>query len=106
MLLEKEITNQPSNDEKCSLKTHDKLKCDTKLINLLREAVSAHEEEDGWAHLGRIGSHISNHDSFDSRNYGYKKLSELFLAIDLFETKIASGNHLWVKHKRSHPKKV
>ena len=106
LLLDKEITNQSGKDEKCSLKTQDKLKCDTKLINLLREAVSAHEEEDGWAHLGRIGSHISNHDSFDPRNYGFKKLSELFMAIDLFETRVASGNHLWVKDRRNHPRKV
>ena len=63
------------------------IKSDTKLINLLRQAIEATEEDDGWAALGPVGSHISNKTSFDSRNYGYKNLSSLFKAIDLFEIK-------------------
>ena len=61
------------------------LKSDTKLINLLRMAVAATANEDGWAKLGAIGSHISNQGSFDQRNYGFSKLSDLFKAIDLFD---------------------
>ncbi|MCK8043768.1 NYN domain-containing protein [Shewanella sp. 1CM18E] len=57
------------------------IKRDTKLINLLRQAIEAVEEDDGWAMLGPVGKHISNQTSFDQRNYGYKKLSELFAAI-------------------------
>ena len=37
--------------------------------------------------LGEIGNHISNHASFDQRNYGFRKLSDLFQSIDLFEMK-------------------
>ena len=55
------------------------LKSDARLINLLRQAVDAVEEGGGWAMLGAIGNHISNHASFDQRNYGFKKLSDLFL---------------------------
>ena len=65
--------------QKCNLKS------DTKLINMLRQAIEATEEENGWAQLGPIGAHISNHSSFDQRNYGFKKLVDLFAAIDLFE---------------------
>ncbi|MEO7319146.1 MAG: NYN domain-containing protein [Chthoniobacteraceae bacterium] len=61
------------------------LKSDTKLINLLRAAVAATANEEGWAKLGAVGSHISNQGSFDPRNYGFSKLSDLFNAIDLFE---------------------
>ena len=61
------------------------LKSDTKLINLLRTAVEATANEDGWAKLGAVGSHISNQGSFDQRNYGFSKLSDLFKAIDLFD---------------------
>lgn len=50
------------------------IKSDTKLINLLRQAIEAVEEDDGWARLSPIGSHISNHASFDQRNYGFKKI--------------------------------
>ncbi|MCP3686179.1 MAG: NYN domain-containing protein [bacterium] len=73
---------------------------DTKLINLLRQAIEAVEEDDGWAMLGPIGTHISNHASFDQRNYGFKKLSDLFMAIDLFEMKKTNGSVLWVRDKK------
>ncbi len=64
-----------------------KLKQDTGLINLIRDAISGTENEEGWAPLGRVGSHISNRASFDPRNYGYPRLSDLIKAIDLFELK-------------------
>lgn len=61
------------------------LKQDTKLINLLRSAVTSIKEDDGWARLSKVGAHISSQVSFDPRHYGYAKLSALFEAIDLFE---------------------
>ena len=71
----------------------NQLKQNTKLMNVLRNAVEAAADDDGWARLGPIGSHISNQGSFDSRNYGFSKLSDLFSAIDLFElTKKKSGS--------------
>ncbi|HSL61970.1 MAG TPA: NYN domain-containing protein [Desulfotignum sp.] len=76
------------------------IKSDTKLINLLRQAIEATEEDDGWAALGPVGSHISNKTSFDTRNYGYKNLSSLIKAIDLFELKRGPGNSYLVKDKR------
>ena len=72
------------------------LKSDTKLINLLRQAIEATEEDNGWAGLGPVGAHISNKTSFDSRNYGYKKLSSLFKAIDLFEIQRDSDTKAYV----------
>ncbi|MCY7296171.1 NYN domain-containing protein [Alteromonas sp. a30] len=76
------------------------IKSDTRLISLLRQAIEAVEEENGWAMLGPIGTHISNHASFDQRNYGFKKLSDLFMAIDLFEMKKTNGSAIWVRDKR------
>lgn len=66
-------------------KTGEQLKQDTKLMNLLRGAVTNIQDEDGWSRLSAVGAHISNQASFDSRNYGYAKLSGLFEAIDSFE---------------------
>jgi uncharacterized LabA/DUF88 family protein len=66
-------------------KTGKELKQDTKLISLLRGAVSSTLDDDGWSNLAEIGGHIANQASFDPRNYGYAKLSGLFEAIDLFE---------------------
>lgn len=78
---------------------HRSLNQDTKLILLLRKAIETVEEDQGWARLGPVGTHISNHASFDQRNYGFKKLSDLFAAIDLFEIKKTKST-LWVRDKK------
>lgn len=87
-------------EEKPKLLEPPSIKCDTKLINLLRQAISAVEDEDGWAKLGSVGTHIANHASFDQRNYGFKKLSDLFANIDLFELKKSNSKLLWVRDKK------
>jgi uncharacterized LabA/DUF88 family protein len=69
-------------------------------MNMLRQAIEASEDDNGWANLGNIGKHISNQASFDQRNYGFKKLSDLFSAIDLFEVKHKNGAGTWVRDKR------
>ena len=69
-------------------------------MNILRQAIEASEDDEGWANLGTIGKHISNHASFDQRNYGFKKISDLFAAIDLFEMKQTNGSGTWVRNKR------
>ena len=76
------------------------LKGDTKLMKHLRDAIQANEDEDGWAALGPVGSHISNKISFDTRNYGFKNLSTLFKTIDLFELKRGPGNSYLVRNVR------
>jgi len=76
------------------------IKSDTKLINLLRQAIEATEDDEGWAALGPVGANISNKTSFDTRNYGFKNLSSLFKAIDLFELKRGPGNSYLVRYVR------
>lgn len=75
-----------------------KLRQDTKLVNLLRDAVEAEKEEDGWSNLAAVGHNINNRTSFDQRNYGYAKLSALIEATELFETR-RDGLHLEVRAK-------
>jgi uncharacterized LabA/DUF88 family protein len=64
----------------------DQLRGDTGLSNLLRSAVDACSNNDGWANLADVGGNIANQSpDFDPRNYGYKKLKALVEATDLFE---------------------
>ena len=91
--------DEESEHEQPQPKQTKTIKSDAKLIGLLRQAIEAHEEDEGWAKLGPIGTHISNHASFDQRNYGFQKLSDLFAAIDLFEMK-KTGSLLWVRDKK------
>ena len=93
--------DQPSEQTSTQQRRPKSLKSNTKLINLLRQAIEATEEENGWAALGPVGAHISNKTSFDTRNYGYKNLSSLIKAIDLFELKRGPGNSFLVKNVRS-----
>lgn len=62
-----------------------RLKRDSALVNLLRNAVQGSADEEGWALVGTVGQHISNQSSFDPRNYGYPTLTKLLVATDLFE---------------------
>ncbi|MGH3924200.1 MAG: NYN domain-containing protein, partial [Pseudonocardiaceae bacterium] len=62
------------------------LKGDTVLVNQLRNTVEAASDDDGWASLASVGNIITKqHPDFDSRNYGYAKLSDLMAATTLFE---------------------
>lgn len=80
-------------------RTPAELRSDTRLVSLLRKSVEAAADEEGWAHLGAVGQHISQRESFDSRNLGYAKLSDLFQAIGLFEIR-KKNNGLVVRDKR------
>lgn len=60
----------------------------TKLMNMLRNAANECSNEEGWAALGVCGSLIKRqHPDFDSRNFGYAKLSTLIETTALFEIK-------------------
>jgi uncharacterized LabA/DUF88 family protein len=83
------------------------LRGDTRLVNLLRGAIEAASDDTGWASLGTIGNIVSKQaPDFDSRNYGYAKLSGLIKGIGLFdieERQIGNGKHIYVRPRA--PKK-
>lgn len=57
-----------------------------KEINLIRTTIDDLSDEDGWAFLGDVGSLIQKKQpNFDSRNYGFEKLTPLIKATDKFE---------------------
>lgn len=65
-----------------------KLRANRDLIKLLNDAYEAISDEDEWVHLGPFGSQLTKlSPSFDSRNYSYKKLSDLIQATGIFEIK-------------------
>jgi uncharacterized protein (TIGR00288 family) len=96
--------DQPEAKETESQAKPKNIKSDTKLISLLRQAIEATEDEEGWAALGPVGANISNRTSFDCRNYGFKNLSSLFKAIDLFELKRDQGMSYLVRDTRRNKK--
>lgn len=87
-------------------KSSKELRSDTKLLNPIRSGIKAASDDDGWAHLGAVGQHISKQmPDFDPRSWGYRKLSELVVAIGLFEVekrKLPGGSStaIYVREKR------
>lgn len=67
----------------------------------LRSAIAAVDQEDGWAPLGQVGTWLLKHDpSFDPRNFGFKKLSDLVRAqsdLNLKTVPGSQGAHLYVR---------
>jgi len=96
--LESESSEDTGNAERVKKKTRNALRGDTALVKLLRTAVEHSAEDDGWAHLSRVGHYISNNGSFSPVNYGYKKLSNLIRASELFEVQMRNdGTAMYVK---------
>lgn len=77
------------------------LRSDTSLVRLLRTAVEQTSEDDGWAHMSRVGHYISNNSSFSSLNYGYKKIGDLIRATELFESEMRNdGTAMYIRDVR------
>lgn len=86
------LGSKPDEETTFKPRTGAQLKQDTGLINLIRNAIDAASDEDGWAALGGVGSIITKQrPNFDSRSYGYGKLSELVAAINLFQVERRSA---------------
>lgn len=82
-------------------KTTNELRSDTRLVTHLRNAVDAVSDEEGWAALGGVGSHVTkNWSAFDPRNFGYSKLSDLVIASELFELRRDNHNHMQLRSTR------
>ena len=80
------LTSKEDDTLSIKRKSANSLKQDTKLVNLLRNAVETSSDDSGWAHLAPMGSTIAKQaPEFDPRNYGYKKLGELLAATKLFQ---------------------
>jgi len=57
-----------------------------KVVKLLSATITDASDEDGWAFLGDVGSLIQKKQpNFDSRNYGFEKLTPLIKSIGSFE---------------------
>lgn len=75
---------------------------------IITAAVTATARDSGWSPLSGVGSHIlKNNSSFDPRNYGFQKLSELVRKqayMEIKEVPISDGSanvHLYVRLRGS-----
>jgi uncharacterized LabA/DUF88 family protein len=81
--------------------TPAQLKQDTRLVSLLRNAVEAAADDQGWARVNAVGNQIANQASFDPRNYGYATLTKLLAATQLFELADEGKSTVMVRERRN-----
>ncbi|WP_200387540.1 NYN domain-containing protein [Thiocapsa imhoffii] len=102
-----EVLRESVDEDATTRQSGKDLRRDAKLVGLLRAAVDGAADDTGWAGLGAVGSAIAKRSpEFDSRNYGYARLSGLLKAIQLFEMEerqVGRGPHkgLFVRDQRA-----
>lgn len=65
---------------------------DRTMLEMLTEAVTASAEADGRAHLGAVGAFLAKRSpNFDTRHYGFPRLSDLVAASGIVEVERAGG---------------
>jgi hypothetical protein len=76
-------------------------------VDFIAKVIDDNSDEDGWCHLGLLGSNISKiRSDFDARMYGFKKLSDLIKAQnDRFELQVlgattTGGQALAVRNRK------
>ena len=76
-------------------------KIDQELVDLLGNAwKAANRDDEGYAKLQEVGQIAGNRSSFDVRNYGFKRLSEMFKDLDNFEMVRRDDKQLYVRRLR------
>ncbi len=103
-----EILQKPHLGESNALQKNDKSKIDKitpKVIDLILTTIADVEDEEGWAFLGEVGTLLQKkHPNFDSRNYGFRKLTPMVKSLDQIEigsrkNPKGNGNLIYVRTK-------
>jgi uncharacterized LabA/DUF88 family protein len=70
------------------------------LIESIKIIVTEASDEDGWVSLGEVGTRINKrYPDFDTRNYGYSKLTPLISSLTQFEIQSRKTSNPNVTHK-------
>jgi hypothetical protein len=65
-----------------------------KLIEVIKTIITEISDEDGWAFLGELGSTLNKrYPDFDTRNYGYAKLTPFVYSLKSFEIRSTKTNN-------------
>ncbi len=80
---------------------NDKEEVDDELLKLLVDAYNASKrDERGFVNLRSLGQLAGNRSSFDARNYGYSRLSDLIADVPNFQSEKREGGQVFVKRVR------
>jgi hypothetical protein len=110
--LKSRAANSENNKEKSSNKESVDV-VTKKVIQLIRTTISDVSDDDGWAFLGDVGGlMVKKQPNFDSRNFGFEKLTPLIKSIGEFEVEQRENSksrhkliYVRIKEKQSRHKK-
>jgi hypothetical protein len=72
----------------------------TELIDMITSIIKENSDDDGWVFMGEIGNYISKRmPEFDTRNYGYQKLTPLISSMKVFEIQSRKTPNPQITHK-------
>ena len=85
-ILKKNEEKEAPNSKTSNSKKNDIDKIGAKTIRLISSTISDCADDDGWAFMGDVGSLLQKKQpNFDSRNYGFQKLTPMISSISKFE---------------------
>jgi uncharacterized LabA/DUF88 family protein len=85
-ILKGESREEDTREKKGNTKKNEVEKITPKVIKLIATTISDIADDDGWAFLGDVGSLLQKKQpNFDSRNYGFEKLTPMIKSTNQFE---------------------
>lgn len=70
------------------------------LTEMIKSIIKENSDDDGWSFMGEIGNYISKRmPEFDTRNYGYQKLTPLISSMKIFEIQSRKTPNPNITHK-------
>ena len=70
------------------------------LVKSIRAIVSEISDDDGWAFMGEVGNMLNRrYPDFDTRNYGFSKLTPLVSSLSEFEIDSRKTSNPHITHK-------
>lgn len=83
-------------DKKATVET-----LDTELVQLLVDAYNGSKRDaQGFAKLSEVGQRAGNRSSFDARNYGFSRLTDMIATIPNFSQERRDNGDVWIKRLR------
>ena len=95
----------PAGKSKSTFKA-ESITSEVDISHAIADIVDKSSGDDGWANLGEVGSKLSKRfTDFDTRNYGYKKLSDFVVSLKKFDIELrkapnAGGANNYVRNKK------
>ena len=87
LALGEEGTYEAQEDEKNEKQAKEGMASKKELIKSIKLIITESSDEDGWVNLGVVGDKLNKRfPEFDTRNYGYTKLSSLITSLRQFES--------------------